>query len=282
LESVMSLCNDAVVRRHPSLVPLSHDHHHGLVVARRLRRAVSEDDCLRAAEAFVRFVEGEGGDHFRDEEDLLFPVVAASLEEMPEVVERATLDHMRLRAAAIRLRGTPGPPDAEVLRALGERLHAHIRFEERDLFPFAERVVPESALRSLNFAERTPVRTGLKATALDGPGHGTLWSMASADLNANLLAWPPGGQVADHRNHERDVLMVVVGGGGTLNVDGRPLALCAPQLVLVPRGAMRGITAGPKGLRYVSAHLRRGGLVKLRRPTPGIGKPPAEHRSAES
>jgi len=27
----------------------------------------------------VRFVEGEGGAHFRDEEDLLFPMVLASL-----------------------------------------------------------------------------------------------------------------------------------------------------------------------------------------------------------
>jgi len=277
------MCDHAVMRRHPSLVPLSHDHHHGLVVARRLRRAVSEDDCLRAREAFVGFVEGEGGDHFRDEEDLLFPLVVASLDQSPELVERATLDHIQLRAAAVRLRQTPGAPDAEGLRALGERLEAHIRLEERELFALAERVVPESELRSLNFAERMPA-TDVEATSLDVPGHGTLWSMASADLNANLLSWPPGGQVADHRNHERDVLLVVVGGGGTLLIDGRPLALRAPQLVLVPRGATRGITAGPEGLRYVSAHVRRAGLLKLRPPTPGSGDPEpgaAEQRSAE-
>jgi hypothetical protein len=41
----------------------------------------------------VRFIEGEGGDHFREEEDLLFPLVVASLDESPELVERATLDH---------------------------------------------------------------------------------------------------------------------------------------------------------------------------------------------
>jgi mannose-6-phosphate isomerase-like protein (cupin superfamily) len=255
--------------RHPSLVPLSHDHHHGLVVARRLRRAVSEDERRRAAEAFVHFIDGEGGDHFREEEDLLFPLVVASLDESPELVERAALDHIHLRTAAVRLRRAQSPPDAEVLRALGTRLDAHIRLEERALFPLAELVVPESELRALSFAERTPAATGVETTSLDLPGHGTLWSMASADLNANLLAWPSGGRVDEHRNHERDVLLVVVGGGGTLVIDGRPLALRAPQLVVVPRGAARGITAGREGLRYVSAHLRREGLVKLRPPAHG-------------
>lgn len=273
------------VPRHPSLVPLSHDHHHGLVVARRLRRAVSEDERRRAAEAFVRFIDGDGGDHFREEEDLLFPLVAASLDESAELVERATLDHLQLRTAAVRLRRTQGPPAADVLRALGDRLEAHIRLEERELFPLAERVVPESELQALHFAERTPAATAVETTTLDRPGYGTLWSMAGADLNANLLAWPPGGRVGEHRNHERDVLLVVVGGGGTLTIDGRPLALRAPQLVLVPRGATRGITAGPEGLRYVSAHLRRAGLVKLRPRTDGrgvAGSGAAGHPSTEA
>jgi mannose-6-phosphate isomerase-like protein (cupin superfamily) len=270
--------------RHPALIPLSHDHHHGLVVARRLRRAASEDERRRAADAFVRFVEGEGGDHFRQEEDTLFPLVVASLDEPPELVERATLDHLHLRTAAVRLRRTRDSPGAEALRALGDRLDAHIRLEERELFPLAERVVPESELASLNFAERAPAATGVETTSLDRPGEGTLWSAAGADLNANLLAWPPGGGVGEHRNHERDVLLVVVGGGGTLVIDGRPLTLRAPQLVLVPRGAARAITAGPEGLRYVSAHRRREGLVRLR-PPHGARNPEsgaARHRGEEA
>lgn len=277
------LCDDATMPRHPSLVPLSHDHHHGLVVARRLRRAACEDERLRAAEAFVRFVEGEGGDHFREEEEVLFPLVVASLDGSPELVEQATLDHIHLRTAAVRLRQAQGSPDAEALQALGRRLDAHIRLEERELFPLAERVLSESELQSLHFVERMPVAAGLEATTLDLPGDGTLWSMASADLNANLLSWPPGGRVGDHRNHERDVLLVVVGGGGTLTIDDRPFALRAPQLVLVPRGARRGITAGPEGLRYVSVHTRREGLVKVRPsskrsrvPGSGPAEPPSE------
>jgi mannose-6-phosphate isomerase-like protein (cupin superfamily) len=263
------VCDHAGMRRHPALVPLSHDHHHGLVVARGLRRAVSEEERLRAAETFVRFIDREGGDHFREEEELLFPLMAASLDEPAELVERATRDHTRLRAGAVRLQRSPGPPDPEVLRALGERLDAHIRLEERELFPLAERVVPESELRALDLAEHVPATAAVAGTPLDLEGQGTLWSIASDDLNANVLAWPAGGGVAEHTNDERDVLLVIVAGGGSVLLDGGQIELRAPQLLLIPRGASRGITAGPEGLRYVSAHLRREGLVKLRPATPG-------------
>jgi quercetin dioxygenase-like cupin family protein len=244
-------------------MPLSHDHQHGLVVARHLRRAVTEDERLDAAEEFVRFVDGPGGEHFREEEDVLFPLVAAALDDSP-LVERATRDHVHFRAAAVRLRHTPDP-SPEALQTLGGRLDAHIRLEERELFPLAERIVSERDLEAMQLPERVPSAAKIDATPLDGPGRGTVWSIASADLNATVLAWPAGEGVADHTNRERDVLLVVVGGGGTLVIDGRSHALRAPELVLIPRGASRGITAGADGLRYVSVHLRRRGLVELRR-----------------
>ncbi len=48
---------------------------------------------------------------------------------------------------------------------------------------------------------------------LSGTGTGALWAMAGSDLNATLLAWPPGHEVAEHANTEVDVLLVVLGGG---------------------------------------------------------------------
>jgi len=141
--------------------------------------------------------------------------VAASLDEPAELVERATRDHIGLRAGAVRLQRSPAPPDPEVLRALGEQLDAHIRLEERELFPRAERVVPGSELRALDLAEHMPATAAVADTPLDMEGRGTLWSIASDDLNANVLAWPPGGGVPEHTNDERDVLLVIVAGSGT-------------------------------------------------------------------
>jgi hypothetical protein len=61
------------MKRHPALIPLSHDHHHALVEARRLRRAADTPKSAAVARAFLRFFAGETVGHFRDEEELLFP-----------------------------------------------------------------------------------------------------------------------------------------------------------------------------------------------------------------
>jgi quercetin dioxygenase-like cupin family protein len=45
--------------------------------------------------------------------------------------------------------------------------------------------------------------------------------MASSDLNATLLAWPAGHELEEHTNAERDVLLVVLEGGGTARIDGQ-------------------------------------------------------------
>ena len=94
--------------------------------------------------------------------------------------------------------------------------------------------------------------------ALDGIG--PLWGMASTDLNATLLAWPAGHDVAEHVNAELDVLVVVLEGRGTAIVDGVGHELAAGCALLIARGARRRITAGDGGLRYVSVHRRRGPL----------------------
>ena len=95
---------------------------------------------------------------------------------------------------------------------------------------------------------------------LSRTGTGPLWGMASADLNATLLAWPPGHEVPEHTNSELDVLLIVLEGAGTAKVDGREHALAAGSALLVETGRSRAIRAGPEGLRYLSVHRRRGPL----------------------
>jgi mannose-6-phosphate isomerase-like protein (cupin superfamily) len=91
-------------------------------------------------------------------------------------------------------------------------------------------------------------------------GIGPLWGMASADLNATLLAWPPGHEIDEHVNAELDVLVVTIGGRGSAIVDGEAHDLTAGSALLIPRGARRRITAGDGGVRYLSIHRRRGPL----------------------
>jgi quercetin dioxygenase-like cupin family protein len=91
-------------------------------------------------------------------------------------------------------------------------------------------------------------------------GVGPLWGLASPDLNATLLAWPPGDGVAEHVNDDLDVLVIVLDGQGSAIVDGVSHDLAAGSAILIPRTTRRAIAAGDGGLRYVSVHRRRGPL----------------------
>jgi len=91
-------------------------------------------------------------------------------------------------------------------------------------------------------------------------GTGALWGMASAELNATLLAWPPGYALVEQTASELEVLLVVLEGGGTATVDGREHELAPGSALMVERGRTRAIRAGADGLRYLSVHGRRGPL----------------------
>jgi mannose-6-phosphate isomerase-like protein (cupin superfamily) len=104
---------------------------------------------------------------------------------------------------------------------------------------------------------------------LGGAGTGPLWGMASSDLNATLLAWPPGHELVEDTNSELDVLLIVLEGGGVARVDERDLALVPGSALLVEKGSSRTMRAGADGVRYVSVHRRRGPLQIT--DTPGRG-----------
>jgi len=96
---------------------------------------------------------------------------------------------------------------------------------------------------------------------------GPVWGAESDDLNATMLVWPAGDGPAEHVNDSRDVLYVVLSGSATLILDGEPRRLRAGDALIVDKGVRRALVAGADGVRYVAAHLRRGGLQI--KPLPG-------------
>jgi uncharacterized cupin superfamily protein len=104
----------------------------------------------------------------------------------------------------------------------------------------------------------TPTDAPVDLLALAGIG--PLWGLASTDLNATLLSWPAGHELAEHVNAELDVLVVVLEGAGNVLVDGESHELAAGGAILIARGARRRITTGDGGLRYLTVHRRRGPL----------------------
>jgi len=136
-------------KRAPELVSLSHDHHDALVAGMRLRRA---EAATAEAErvVFLHFWRQHCAPHFRIEEAVLLPAFAAYGDPYDPVVLNALGDHVRIRSWAARLEsGAASPAD---LHELGELLTAHVRLEERQLFPMIERTLPPPALAALGEA----------------------------------------------------------------------------------------------------------------------------------
>lgn len=120
------------MKRHASLMKLSREHHTGLVLSKRIAACADDVDAQNAmCEAVLESFSGELLAHFEEEERDILP----RLRDRHEAERiRALQDHDTLVILAARIaRG-----DRQALRAFGSLLAAHIRFEERELFPLYE------------------------------------------------------------------------------------------------------------------------------------------------
>jgi iron-sulfur cluster repair protein YtfE (RIC family) len=130
--------------RHPSLLPLSHDHHHGLALALRCRKQAlgqlkpmgAAGLRLRAAEC-LDFYRNHLVGHFQVEEEVLFPALREALPQCTALIDELVGEHERLHQLVARLEAGTGL--AKEIFDLGDLLEAHIRKEERQLFPLFEK-----------------------------------------------------------------------------------------------------------------------------------------------
>ncbi|MDP9233976.1 MAG: hemerythrin domain-containing protein [Actinomycetota bacterium] len=151
-------------KRHASLIPLTHDHHHALAQARRLRIAADGDgaELLARSTEFFRFFHDETIEHFREEEETVFPLGVGD-ERAEPLLARVLLEHLRLHAR-VSLLGDQideGKISREAATQLADALESHIRLEEGEVFPLLEEIVPKERLDAIalpprNRAERPP------------------------------------------------------------------------------------------------------------------------------
>ena len=102
---------------------------------------------------------------------------------------------------------------------------------------------------------------------------GPAWSLATGDLNLNLVRLPPGDAIPGHVNAEVDVVYLAVAGAGTIELgdaggggsaEAHAHAMAPGGLFVVPKGLHRAIHAGEQGLAYLTCHRRRAGLMPTR------------------
>jgi quercetin dioxygenase-like cupin family protein len=248
------------MRRHALLVPLSRDHHRDLVHARRLQAAAqaTPSERVAVARAFVAFFGAHMVPHFRHEEETVFPLLVEAEGDGRAVLVHALLDHQRLHALTARLADelADGAVSPMIFSETGALLESHVRFEERRLFPLVEQLAGERFDQlALAPDQESPVVDGDA-----GEAEGPLWGTASDDLNVTILSWYPGSATPEHVKDERDVLIVCLAGSGTVQLGEARYPFAEGQLRIISKGCPRRIEAGPRGLRYLSVHLRRPGL----------------------
>jgi iron-sulfur cluster repair protein YtfE (RIC family) len=141
------------MKRLPELRQLSEDHHHGLVLARKARRAgtVSKTPSITAIwEEVLEKFRLELEPHFLIEEQYLAPPLLDLGET--ELIQRFNLEHRQLRA----LVNHQNNWSLTALHAFGKLLEKHIRFEERELFEVAQRRLSANHLKAIQEAYRPP------------------------------------------------------------------------------------------------------------------------------
>ena len=141
-----------IFMRHPSLVSLSHDHHHGLALALRCRkqalgqmRPMGSEGLKARTKEFQEFFSGHLVQHFRAEEEVLFPLLILFEPESRPMIDELQLEHARIRSVELQLQTEHGL--GKLIFDLGDLLERHIRKEERELFPLFEQKVPAEEAR---------------------------------------------------------------------------------------------------------------------------------------
>lgn len=144
------------MKRHASLVPLSRDHHHGLVLAQRLilgrstnPRADWPADRVQQAARLVEFFESDLRPHFEIEEAHVFPAAARDLADGDSRTRALIAEHEAMRAMIRDLDADSASRLQERLTAFGELLKAHIHAEERILFEQMQVACAPRALEAL-------------------------------------------------------------------------------------------------------------------------------------
>jgi len=84
----------------------------------------------------------------------------------------------------------------------------------------------------------------LNDMSLRGPS-GVVWSLDSAQLNANLVTLAANEVMPNHVNDEVDVLVLAVSGSGqvVIDIDIETILIEADSLLSIPQGTARQITA---------------------------------------
>ena len=131
------------IKRSKQLTPLSKDHHDGLLFAWKIRQGLKHGADNNVIAEYVQwFWNNHLQEHFREEEQILAPHLPADNELLKQMFD----EHQEIEAM---FHITENIADEAMLKQLADAIDDHIRFEERQLFPYAEKVISVDELNAI-------------------------------------------------------------------------------------------------------------------------------------
>jgi hemerythrin-like domain-containing protein len=143
------------MKRHSSFIPLSREHHEGLLLATRLQQGRNallrlwSHDLNWQAEYIVKFFDDNLDTHFLIEETIVFPAARASNLNGGTIIQALLNEHAEMREMVEFFRHPSQKKLECTLTRFGEILENHIRCEERELFPLCEEAFSEEELENI-------------------------------------------------------------------------------------------------------------------------------------
>ena len=136
------------MKRNTNLQALSRDHHHGLLLAWKIRQGLKFSADLQIIADYIAYFSAAAlFPHFENEEKQILTRLAEG-----SALKQSTIkDHENISGLIHQLAGTKEIEPALLLK-IADSVEQHIRFEERELFPYLEELFNADQLKEIGVA----------------------------------------------------------------------------------------------------------------------------------
>lgn len=132
------------IKRNKYLLQLSKDHHFSLLFCWKIREGLKQQVGAERMKKYVlHFWQNGLEPHFREEEKILFAPAK------DDKVQRAMEEHKQIKKQVDTVLSSPGGEAAKSLALLADAVDAHVRYEERVLFPHLEEILSDAELKAV-------------------------------------------------------------------------------------------------------------------------------------
>jgi hemerythrin-like domain-containing protein len=131
------------IQRSPQLAPLSREHHDGLLFVWKVRQGLKNKTAIDKLRQYsLWYWKEHTKPHFYQEEKILLPY----LPDDDPMAQQLKNEHTQIRELVLSL---DKEPDQDTFILLTDLAEKHIRWEERQLFPYLEKTLTTEQLESI-------------------------------------------------------------------------------------------------------------------------------------